>query len=107
MKYCSKIDGIVNRESGPSNGTDTSDEAAGSLGTWCARIRADVLDYLAACGDYGATCQETEHHLGVRTQSMTPRFWELRKQGLIEVSGLRRKTVSGKNARVYVVKGGI
>ena len=84
----------------PTNGTDTSYEAAESMEDSVATLRDRVLDLLRAYTD-GLTTDEIEQRLGLNHQTASPRVWELHKRGLIGDSGKRRKTRSGRQARVY------
>jgi DNA-binding transcriptional ArsR family regulator len=51
----------------------------------------------------GATCDELEVALDMRHQTASARITELRKDGLIVDTGLRRATRSGRSARVYEI----
>lgn len=52
----------------------------------------------------GFTCQELEQDLGVSHPTASARLVDLRYSGLIVDSGERRKTTSGRNAIVWVVR---
>ncbi len=60
-----------------------------------------ILDYIASRPDYGATDDEIIVALNIRHQSAGPRRLELFEGGWIEDSGIRRRTVSGKDAIVW------
>ncbi len=66
--------------------------------------RARIFTYIKRWGDYGRTCQEVELKSGWPHQSVSARICELRKQKLIVDSGMKRKTLSGRNAIVWVAK---
>ena len=59
-----------------------------------------VLRHLRALGD--STAQEINHNVGL--DGLWKRFSELRDLGLIEESGKRRCSVTGKTAIVWRVK---
>lgn len=86
----------------PSNGTQTSNEAAAAIEPVAQRQR-DVL-YAFVCDRYvyGTTNQEAEEDLGYPAQTITPRMLELRKEGLVVDSGLKRLTRSGRRAIVWI-----
>jgi predicted ArsR family transcriptional regulator len=58
-----------------------------------------IMRHLESCGD--ATCDEMEIALGMRHQSCSARFAELKAEGIIEATGERRPTRSGRDARVF------
>lgn len=84
-------------------GSDTSREAAESVSHRTPTDRARVLEVISRPD--GATCDEAETILGLRHQNVSARFWELERMGKIKKIELRRKTRSGRSARVYVVAG--
>lgn len=47
------------------------------------------------------TADEMSEYLNRDKLSIRPRFSELKEQGLIEDTGLRRKNISGKKAKVF------
>jgi len=54
-------------------------------------------------GEHGATADEVEVALGLRTPTCTARINELRKElGVIKISGRHRLTRSGRPAVVYL-----
>src|SRR5215207_4165751 len=67
-----------------------------------ARDRRRILAWLRERGDTGGTCEEAEEALGLSHQTASARFSELRRDGLIGDSGRRRRTKSGRTARVHV-----
>lgn len=85
----------------PSNGVPTSDEAAAAIEPVAQRQR-DIL-YAYVCDQYtlGTTNQEAEEALGMPAQTITPRMLELRKEGIVVDSGMKRKTRSGRRAIVW------
>jgi CRP-like cAMP-binding protein len=86
----------------PTNGVQTSNEAAAAIEPFSQRQR-DIL-YAYVCDQYmlGTTNQEAEEALGMPAQTITPRMLELRKEGLVVDSGMKRKTRSGRRAIVWI-----
>ena len=64
-----------------------------------ASLEAQVLAAFRSFPD-GATADQIVDHLGLRWNSVTPRFKRLMEQGLIEDTGRRVKGVSGRSQRV-------
>lgn len=87
-------------------GVDTSKAAAQSVRKTAPAMRAKVLAYIKSQGGNGSTTDQAEVALGMSHQTCSARVHELAKLGAIEDSGVRRKTRSGRTARVYVVTGG-
>lgn len=93
----------------PSNGVDTSQEAAESIAPSAASIRARVYQLIVESG--GMTCDEIEVVTGLTHVTTSPRLWELEGHGkqtdgtprpkLIYKSDDKRPTRSGRMARVY------
>jgi hypothetical protein len=81
-------------------GSDTSKAAADSMQRASETIRADVLAYIR---EGAATCDEVEEGLSLTHQTASARIRELVLLGSVRDSGARRKTRSGRQARVYVV----
>lgn len=86
----------------PSNGVQTSNEAAAAIEPVAQRQR-DIL-YRYVCDQYmlGTTNQEAEEALGMPAQTITPRRLKLRKEGLVTDSNEKRKTRSGRRAIVWI-----
>jgi hypothetical protein len=83
-------------------GCDTSAAAADSLdGLPVTALRAAVLKAIAAAPQ-GLTCDQVETRLALRHQTASARIRELSIMGMIEDSGRRDRTRSGRSARVYV-----
>jgi len=61
-----------------------------------ASLEAQVLAAFRSFPD-GATADQIVDHLGLRWNSVTPRFKRLMEQGLIEDTGRRVKGVSGRS----------
>lgn len=70
---------------------DTSHAAAVQVMPRTGTQRRRVLDYIAACGDHGATDLELQHALGLGGNSERPRRVELVTAELIADSGRRRR----------------
>lgn len=80
----------------------TSREAASSIRGKSARLRESVLEELRS---NPATDEEIGRILNLEGNTCRPRRVELVDLGLVEDSGQRRKTASGRNAVVWRVKG--
>lgn len=66
-------------------------------------LRAKVYDFIAKRPAKGATLEEIELGLKLSGNTVRPRRKELEERGLIRDSGMRRKTVSGRDAIVWVL----
>jgi predicted HTH transcriptional regulator len=75
---------------------DTSLEAYESKKSQFPNIEARVLKHLALSGK--ATCEELEHTLRMPHQTVSARLTKLKQDGVIEDSGERGKTLSGRKA---------
>ncbi len=82
-------------------GSDTSRAAADSMVPHVSAIERCVLNFVSAYHE-GATCDEIEFAMGLAHQTASARLKGLSDKGLIKDSGARRKTRSGRAARVYV-----
>jgi hypothetical protein len=80
---------------------DTSRKAADSMEPHMGRLQALVLAAISACP---RTARELEDDLDMRTQTVTGRIRELVLLGKVEDSGLRRRTDSGRSAKVWRAK---
>lgn len=83
-------------------GSDTSRAAADSMVPYVGKIQAEVRDFVIDAGPRGATCDEAEELLGYSHQTASARFRDLVLANVIKDSGARRKTRSGRAARVYI-----
>lgn len=83
-------------------GSDTSLAAAKSQLPGAANMRNRVLVYIRAARGMGMTCDECEEQMAGRHQSISARVRELVLLKKIRDSGHRRKTRSGRQARIYV-----
>jgi len=82
-------------------GSDTSAAAAVSIRVPAGTLRFKVFAYLKKRGAAGSTDEELEHALELRHQTASARRRELVLDGLVEDSGERRKTSSGRQAVVW------
>jgi predicted transcriptional regulator len=78
---------------------DTSIAAADSVAVTAPTIRGKILKHIASVGK--VTCDEIEVVFGLRHQTASARVRELSMLGEIVDTGERRKTRSGRTARVY------
>jgi hypothetical protein len=79
---------------------DTSIAAAKSVEPSATALRKKVLDY-ASLQHEGVTCDDVEAKLSMRHQTCSARIRELVMFGQLVDTGARRKTRSGRSARVY------
>jgi len=86
---------------GYSNET-TSKEAAKSINPH--PIISKIISELESWGETGCTCDEIEQKLGLAHQTASARLRELSMKQHIVDSGIKRKTRSGRNAIVWVLK---
>jgi hypothetical protein len=87
----------------PSNRTPTSDAAAHSIRPITGKLRTLVYEYIKRTGEHGATADEVEVALTMRTPTCTARINELRKDfGVIKFSGRHRMTRANCRAVVYL-----
>lgn len=84
------------------HGSDTSRDAADSFDdSDLSRQKRRIMNYFAAKPG-GLTCDEVEAALGFRHQTASARIRELVLAGGLTDSGRRRRTRSGRSARIYV-----
>lgn len=85
----------------------TSKVAAEKIAPRAPTLRDRVLVCLNDVWPAGMTADEVADVLGETVLAVRPRFSELKKMGLIEMTALKRPNASGVEARVMVVfKGG-
>ena len=82
--------------------SDTSQQAARCIRSEAPQLRQRVLAFIIERGAVGATDEEVQAALRLRTQSETPRRNELCRMRLVRDSGRRRRTSSGRMATVWV-----
>ena len=83
----------------PHNGTETSRDAAESIGPHAGSLRSMILGFIRKA-ENGATCDEVEAALSMSHQTASARIRELMQKKLIYHDG-QRKTRSGRMARIY------
>lgn len=83
-------------------GRETSREAAEEMKPHASRLALQVLRLIRE--RRGATCAEIESAMGLAHQTASARIWELAGMGLIEDSGARRPTPSGRRAIVWRIR---
>lgn len=86
----------------PSNGVPTSDEAAASIASHAERQRDIIYNYVIEQYMLGSTAQEASIALNMPIQTVTPRLLEIRKDGLLKDSGMKRLTTSKRRAIVWI-----
>ena len=89
----------------PHSDSETSLAAAHKIKTSAESLRGRVLQYIRDEAARGATDDELEVALDMRHQTASARRRELVLQGAIIDSGRRRKTRSGRFAKVWVELG--
>lgn len=95
--YQMRIDDITESRHG---GNQESVDANYSIEDKKAKLRSMVLAYVKAQG--GATSDEVEQGLGLSHQTVSARMTELKVMGLLQPSGVKRPTRSGRKAMVLV-----
>ena len=83
--------------------SDTSKAAAIGIKESVSDLQMRVLRMLAGLGEKGATDHQLVKYLNRIKDTVAPRRRELYLKGLVEDSGLRRETPSGKKATVWRV----
>ena len=84
--------------------SSTSKEAAKSMEKVAPAILWRVFGFIARQNERGATDDEIEAALDLRHQTASARRRELVLKGLVDDSGEKRRTRSGRNATVWVAK---
>lgn len=82
------------------DGSDTSQQAAESMGAKAPSLRDDILGHFVKSSN-GFTCDEIEELFEIKHQTASARIRELVMFGKLVDTGERRKTRSGRPARVY------
>jgi len=67
-------------------------------------LKAAVHNYIESCGTHGCTDDEVQIELDMNPSTQRPRRVELVRDGMVIDSGRQRKTRSGRNATVWVIK---
>ena len=68
-------------------------------------LRLRIVNYIISRGLYGATSDEVEQGLGLTHQTASARLTEAKAKGELIVSGMKRKTRSGRKADVLIWRG--
>jgi hypothetical protein len=90
----------------PFSDFDTSLEAAKAITEHLQRLEAIVLSVIRESGERGMCDHEVEETTGLIHQTASARRRGLVLKGLVEDSGIRRKTASGRHAKAWrVVEG--
>jgi len=84
-------------------GCDTSHDAAKSIVPYLKGLRGLVFRVIRWSGDKGVTCDEAEVTLHQRHQAVSARIRELVQLKVVYITSERRRTRSGRTARVYRV----
>ena len=82
--------------------SDTSVAAAKAIDATSAALRLAVLGVIEARGS--ATGEEIQIELGIPGNTQRPRRVELCEAGRVVDSGMRRRTKSGRQAAVWIIK---
>ena len=80
----------------------TSVEAAKRISGKSHALRAQVLAFIEARGELGATDEEVQLALAMGGSTQRPRRVDLESAGLVRDSGRTRRTTSGRQAVVWV-----
>lgn len=87
----------------PHNGTATSKAAAKEIRPSADTLRTQVYEFIALCGENGATREEIEIGLEMSGSTVRPRVVELLRAGRIRpVPETTRATESGRQAEILV-----
>ncbi len=86
-------------------GSDTSEDAAASMGVHLARLERVVFSHITKRGAHGCTDEELERATGLKHQSLCARRRMLVQRGLVQDSGRRRVNLTGRSAVVWVMTG--
>ena len=86
----------------PHNGTDTSKAAAQAILPKLSEVLMRIHMQIIRSGKLGMTCDEIERELKLRHQTASARVRDLAQRGVIDDSGSRRATSSGRPAIVWV-----
>ena len=103
MKF--ELDGLVDRANPPFQGhSPTSRAAAQQIASPARSLKSRVHDFIARRGDSGCTDEEIQIALEMNPSTQRPRRVDLVRDGVGEDSGRQRKTRSGRNATVWVIR---
>jgi hypothetical protein len=79
--------------------------AARAISPFVATHLRRVLEFIASCGEHGATDEEIFAGTALRESTARARRVDLAKRGQVADSGRRRKTRSGRDAIVWTSTG--
>lgn len=85
-------------------GVDTSIHAAESVRAQAPFMQTRILSYLVDCAGHGAIYTDIMTRCRMTHPTVTARMVELVESGNVRISRRRRKTPSGRKARVYLHK---
>jgi predicted transcriptional regulator len=83
------------------NCPETSFEAADKMRHSAVCVRSKVFKFIGDCEGYGATSGEIHDHFKMDKNTTSPRITELKDDGLIEKTELRRKNTKGNKEVVW------
>lgn len=87
-------------------GSETSEAAALSQAEHLAKMNAMVIAFIRSRGSHGATNYEIHAALGLLPQTASARRNGLAKLGLIQDTGTKRPTNTGRGAEVWILVDG-
>lgn len=88
----------------PHSDQHTSLQAATQITESAHTLRAKVLQFITDAGEHGATDLEIQTALDMEGNTERPRRRELVLMKKIRWSGQTRRTTSGRNAKVWIIK---
>lgn len=81
----------------------TSKAAAESIRIYASVQQQRIIDFLEGCGEVGATYHQIADGTGMLTASICGRMVELVTAKRVTIATFKRKTPSGRDARVYLL----
>lgn len=82
----------------------TSHSAAHDFEQHVTKSEMTVLNFIASCGNHGATIDEIVSGTGMQKVSASPRLKPLEKKNMVKATDQKRIGVSGKRQIVWVAK---
>lgn len=92
----------MGRELPPFSEPTTSRDAAESMVGAHEALKAQVHAHIRSCGPMGCTDEECQQALSMGGNTQRPRRVDLRDEGRVVKSGLRRKGSSGRSCTVWI-----
>lgn len=83
-------------------GSATSKATALAMAAAMKGVRKKIHTYVVSMGEYGSTIAEAVEALGLKYQTGSPRFGELKDDGWLQFKGAQRPTSSGELAEIYI-----